>query len=162
MAIGEDAYGSKGDAMSGSTARTKWTCPECRRQFARTNQSHVCEHWTVEDLLRDVPPEIISLYQRFVDLVTACGPFEYTVTKQNIGFRGERRIFAGVNPTSRGLDGYLDLPRALKDDRFRRVSPYTKRLFVHVFHITSEEQLDHEFAGWVCEAYAVGQGEHLG
>jgi hypothetical protein len=41
------------------------------------------------------------------------------------------------------------------------VAPYTKRLFVHHFRITSEAQLDDELAGWVREAYAVGQGFHL-
>jgi hypothetical protein len=47
------------------------------------------------------------------------------------------------------------------DPRFTRVNPYTKRLFVHGFLITRDEQLDAQFADWIREAYAVGQGEHL-
>ena len=69
--------------------------------------------------VEDVPPEVIALYHRFVELVSACGPFAYSVTKQNIGFRGQRCICGGVHPTAHGLDGYLDLPRALEDERFR-------------------------------------------
>jgi hypothetical protein len=117
--------------------------------------------WTVEDHLRDKPAEVVALYQRFVELVQACGPFEYAVSKTAITFKGERRGFAGAKPKTRGLDGYLDLQRRVEDPRIRRASPYTRRLFVHQFRISSPEQLDEEFAGWVREAYQVGQGDHL-
>ena len=58
--------------------------------------------------------------------------------------------------TDRGLEGYLDLPREVESDRFLRVSPYTKRLWVHRFVLTSADEVDEEFAGWLGEAYEVG------
>jgi hypothetical protein len=58
--------------------------------------------------------------------------------------------------------GYLDLTRSLAGDpRIRNVSPYTKRLFVNHYRVTSEGDLDETFRGWVAEAYAVGRGDHL-
>jgi Domain of unknown function (DUF5655) len=117
--------------------------------------------WTVEDHLRDKPPAVIALYRRLVELLQACGPFEYSVSKTAITFKGSRRGFAGAKPISSGLDGYLDLQRRVEDPRIRHASPYTKRLFVHQFRVTALEQLDDEFAGWVREAYDVGQGGHL-
>lgn len=117
--------------------------------------------WTVEDHLRDKPPGSVALYHRFVELVEACGPFTYAVSKTTITFKGSRRGFAGARPTSRGLVGYLDLQRVVEDPRIRSVAPYTKRLFVHQLRISAMEQLDDEVAGWVREAYAVGQGAHL-
>jgi hypothetical protein len=117
--------------------------------------------WTVEDHLRAKPTAVIALYHRFVELIEACGPFECSVSKTAITFKGSRRGFAGAKPSSRGLDGYLDLQRRLEDPRIRRAAPYTKRLFVHQFRVTAANQLDDEFAGWVREAYEVGQGGHL-
>jgi Domain of unknown function (DUF5655) len=117
--------------------------------------------WTVEDHLRDKPATVVALYRRFVELVQACGPFEYAVSKTAITFKGSRRGFAGAKPTAHGLDGYLDLQRRVQDPRIRRASPYTKRLVVHQFRVSAPEQLDGEFAGWVRESYQVGQGEHL-
>jgi hypothetical protein len=117
--------------------------------------------WTVEDHLRGKPAAVVDLYRRFVALVEACGPFDYAVAKTAITFKGSRRGFAGAKPTSRALDGYLDLQRRVEDPRIRRAAPYTKRLFVHQFRIHTPEQLDEEFATWVREAYAVGQGGHL-
>ena len=60
--------------------------------------------------------------------------------------------------TTRGLEGYLDLPRRVESPRFRRIAPYTQRLFVHYFVLTDRRQLDAEFSGWIHEAYHVGPG----
>lgn len=117
--------------------------------------------WTVEDHLRGKPAGSVALYHAFVALVEACGPFTYSVAKTTITFKGSRRGFAGARPTAPGLAVYLDLQRMVEDPRVIRAVPYTKRLFTHHLRITAPEELDDEVAGWVREAYAVGQGAHL-
>ena len=138
----------------------KWSCPQCGRRFARVKQRHVCDTTTLEDHLEGKSPHVVDLFHRFAALVQACGPFEYAPIRRQVGFQ-VNRIFAGVRLMDEGLGGYLDLPRRVEGLRFQQVAPYTKRLFVHHFMITSPEELDEEFAGWVCEAYAVGEGKHL-
>ena len=135
-----------------------WTCPICGRSFHRTKQSHVCDTKTVEDHLRDKDPAVVALFHAFVQAVGDTGPYAYAPIKAQVGLRGHQRIFAGVSLTKRGLEGYLDLPRRVDSSRFRRVSPYTRRLFVHHFVLTAVDQLDAEFIGWIEEAYQVGQG----
>jgi hypothetical protein len=84
------------------------------------------------------------------------------VSKTSITFKGPRRGFAGARPHRLGLRGYLDLQRTVEDDpRILSAARYTNRLFVHHFRVAEPDQLDDEFAGWVREAYAVGNGEHL-
>lgn len=117
--------------------------------------------WTIDDHLAGKPDEFVALYHRFIDLAQGFGPFTYAVSKSMITLKGTRRGFAGARPDARGLRGYMDLQRVVEDPRFTSVSPYTKRLFVHAFRITGPEQLDEEFAGWLREAYDVGQGRHL-
>jgi Domain of unknown function (DUF5655) len=119
------------------------------------------DEWTVADHLRDMPAESVALYERFIELVAANGPFTYRVTKTMITVKGVRRGFAGARPTPRGLAGYFDIQRVITDPRILRADPYTKRLFVHQFRISSADQLDDEFAGWLGEAYRVGAGDHL-
>ena len=118
--------------------------------------------WTVADHLAGKPAASVELYHRFVALVAACGPFTYAVARTAVTFKGTRRGFAGARPTAAGLAGYLDLQRVVRDRRFTRATPYTRRLFVHQYRIATPEDLDDEFAGWVREAYAVGAGAHLG
>jgi hypothetical protein len=117
--------------------------------------------WTVEDHLVGKPDDIVTLYERFITLVQGSGSFSYRVTKTAITLKGTRRGFAGAKPKQQSLDGYLDLQRQLRDPRITRASAYTKRLFVHQFRVTSLDQLDEEFAGWIREAYDVGAGAHM-
>ena len=117
--------------------------------------------WTIADHLSGSDAEVLRLYERFVELIGTCGPFVVAVSKTAITFKGTRRGFAGAKPKKHWLDGYLDLQRKVRDPRIRRASPYTKRLFVHQFRIIALDQLDDDFAGWVGEAYEVGQGHHL-
>jgi hypothetical protein len=118
--------------------------------------------WTVERHLSGRPPEIVALYHRFIELAGACGPFTYSVAKSAITLKGARRGFAGARPGNRALSGYLDLQRRVDDPRITRSSPYTGRLYVHQFRIRAPGELDDEFAGWIHEAYQVGNGAHLG
>jgi hypothetical protein len=121
----------------------------------------VAEEWTVERHLQGKPEQVVALYDRFIELTEACGPFTYSVAKTAITLKGSRRGFAGATPRQSALTGYLDLQRRVADPRITRSSPYTKRLFVHHFRVVALEELDDEFGVWLCEAYAVGQGAHL-
>jgi hypothetical protein len=118
------------------------------------------EGWSVERHLADKPTAVVDLYRSFVRLLTACGPYTVSVTKTAIAFKGTQRGFAGAKPRKASLDGFLDLQREVQDQRFLRVSPYTKSLYVHQFRITSAAQLDEFFAALVTEAYQVGCGAH--
>ena len=122
----------------------------------------MADEWTIERHLQDKPEQIVALYNRFIRLAEACGPFVYSVAKSAITLKGSRRGFAGVTPRQSSLSGYFDLQRRIADPRIRRSSTYTKRLFVHRFRVVALEELDEEFGAWLCEAYAVGQGAHLG
>lgn len=117
--------------------------------------------WTVQRHLEGRPAGVVALYRRFIELAEACGPFTYAVAKTAITLKGTRRGFAGATPGARWLEGYLDLQRPLDDPRIRRATPYTKRLFVNRYRVDAVEQLDDGFAGWLAEAYQVGQGAHL-
>jgi hypothetical protein len=115
----------------------------------------------VHDHLRGKPTAVRDLYRRFVELIEACGPYEISVAKTAITFKGPRRGFAGAKPKAASLDGYFDLQRKVEDERILSSSAYGRRLFVHQFRVTDATQLDAEFAAWIREAYAVGSGQHL-
>jgi hypothetical protein len=119
------------------------------------------EGWTVARHLEGKPAFAVQLFERFVGLVSACGPFTFSPTKTTISFKGTRRGFAGARPTARGIVCYLDLQRVVTDSRVTSAAPYTSRLFVHHLTLTSLDQLDDELAGWIAEAYAVGAGAHV-
>lgn len=116
--------------------------------------------WTIERHLEGRPEFAVSLFRRFIAIVDSIGPFTYSVSKSTVTLKGTRRGFAGARPVATGLRGYFDVQRAIADPRIRSVAPYTQRLFVHHFQVTTATELDDEFAGWLREAYAVGAGKH--
>ncbi|MDT0165479.1 DUF5655 domain-containing protein [Actinotalea sp. AC32] len=118
--------------------------------------------WTVDDHLRDAAPEHVALYREVEALILGQGDVTVSVSRTTITFKGRRRGFAGARPTGKGVQGYLDLMRPLPlERRVSRVTPYTKRLFVHQYVLRTAEDLDETFAGWVHEAFRVGEGDHL-
>lgn len=118
--------------------------------------------WTVERHLRDALPEHVALYREVEALILGQGDVTVSVSKTTITFKARRRGFAGARPTAKGVQGYLDLTHPLPPERrITRVTPYTKRLFTHQYVLRSAEDLDPTFAGWVHEAFRVGEGDHL-
>ena len=116
--------------------------------------------WTVEGHLRDKSEAIRALFESFEKLIADCGSYERTVTTTAVAYKGSVRGFAGVTPRRQHLSGFLDLTEQVHGAPFTRVTPYTKRLWVHRFVVEDVDQLDAEFAARVAEAYAVGQGAH--
>ncbi len=121
----------------------------------------MADDWTIERHLDGANADVRELYERLVEIVEGCGPFAYSVSKTAITFKGARRGFAGTRPRRRYLAGYFDVTREIDDPRITRVTPYTKRLFVHAWRVDRLDQMDDQFEGWIAEAYAVGNGAHL-
>ncbi len=116
--------------------------------------------WTVEEHLRGKSDDVRALFECFENLVRECGPYERSVTKSAIAYKGTVRGFAGVTPRHHHLTGFLDLAEQVHEAPFTRVTPYTKRLWVHRFVVNDLDQLDLAFAARVAQAHAVGNGAH--
>lgn len=100
-----------------------------------------------EDILKQPmengTPNSRALYDRFVRILNEIGAYTTHPAKSTITFKGARRGFCGAHPKKDSLIGYFDLTRAVEfDPRIRSVSPYTKKLFVHHFRISSIEEMD--------------------
>jgi hypothetical protein len=137
-----------------------WMCPKCGRQFANRSQSHSCGQYSVEGYLKDKSPRLVSLYQRFSELVRGCGPVMLAPAKNRIGFQ-VRMIFAAVTVRKTGLACHVVLSRRRENPRFRRIDSISPGNHIHHFRIQSVAELDDEVASWLQEAYRVGEQKHL-
>lgn len=143
------------------TGQALWKCPKCERPFVKPNHPHSCGKYSVELFLSGKAPEAIELFERFRELVEACGPVTIAPAKTRIGFQA-RMIFAAVNRLSpRGMKCHVIFARRLEHPRFAKIDELGPRSFVNHFEIRSVEELDAEVAQWLAEAYKVGRQEHL-
>lgn len=138
-----------------------WNCAKCGRPFVKPNHPHSCGKYSVELFLSDKPPKAIALFERFREMVEACGSVTIAPAKTRIGFQA-RMIFAAVNRlSSTGMKCHLIFARRNEHLRFMRIDELGPRSFVNHFEIRSIEELDGQVAEWLAEAYKVGRQEHL-
>ena len=141
--------------------RPLWACPTCGRTFANRNQTHTCA--APGDLDRHFArcePVVRATFDRVLAAVEAVGPVTVLPEKTRIALH-VRMSFAAFTPRVRWLDGHLVLARRIDSARFRRVEEYSPRNVLHAFRLTGPAEVDAEFAGWLAEAYAVGEQRHL-
>ncbi|HUW95179.1 MAG TPA: hypothetical protein VMW58_05290 [Anaerolineae bacterium] len=100
--------------------RDLWTCPKCGRPFAQRYQSHSCGRYSVEKFLEGKSPSVVDLFNRFVELVSSCGPVTLAPARTRVGCQA-RIIFAAVNRLhDRSLAAHVVLSRRLENPRFTR------------------------------------------
>jgi uncharacterized protein DUF5655 len=93
------------------------------------------------------------MFERFEQLIAACGPYEVSPAKTRVAFMARVR-FAGVTAISeRGMTVAFGLPRPLHSPRVRKIEEPTRGWFVHHMRIDSIDELDDELLGWLRESY---------
>jgi hypothetical protein len=102
-----------------------------------------------------------ATYDRLVAAIRAVGPVEILAERSRIALH-VRMSFLAVQPRRHWLDGHLVLARCVDSPRFRKVQVFSPRNVLHAFRLTSPDDVDVEFRGWLAEAYAVGEQRHLG
>lgn len=135
----------------------QWICPNCGRPFSNRYQPHACGQHVVRKFLEGHSPKAVALYRRFSQIVRACGPALVVPTKTRIGFQSHG-VFASIDSlTAHGMTAHVILPRRLGTPRFTRIEARSPATFLHHFHVGSVDELDDEVAGWLREAYRVGE-----
>jgi hypothetical protein len=107
-------------------------------------------------------PRARQLYDRFEQLIAACGEYHVAPAKTRVAFLAEVR-FAGVTSVSeQGMTCSFALPGPLASPRFVRVDEVAPGWWVHRLRITDPAELDDEVARWLRESYRLmGRRERL-
>jgi GNAT superfamily N-acetyltransferase len=137
-----------------------WQCPKCGEKFVTPHMWHSCGQHSLEALFARSEPHVLRLYQRFEELVKACGPVTVIPQKTRVVFQVRVR-FAGAVPRKSHLQCSFGFSRRRDHPRFYKIEQYAPRWYGHYCRIEKEEELDDEFESWVREAYEVGQQKHL-
>ena len=125
-----------------------WSCPRCGVKLVAKNLTHSCGAFSVEKFLEGKPAKGRALFQRFVKVIAATGPYDVAPAKTRVAFLTQVR-FASVNRVGDGvLDVHVVLPRKLESPRFRRIEKVDK-VYVHHLRLQRAEDFDAELKRWV-------------
>lgn len=131
-----------------------WTCPECRRSFGRTNQSHGCApSSTIEGYFEDRPPvqraifdriakHIATLEDAYVDPVFACVMFKRARTFAEVRSKRERLVLSFL------------VSRVILDPRIAKSLQLSARRTCHYVDLVAPKDVDRTVRAWLSEAYA--------
>ena len=137
-----------------------WTCPQCGRQFATRNPSHFCSDVALESHFAGRDPAVVATFKRLVTVARRSGRVTVVPEKTRIALQ-VRMSFAAFTLRRHWLDGHVVLARRRESPRFRRIDFISPRNQVHVFRLSSPDEVDSEVESWLAEAYQVGAQRHL-
>ena len=147
------------------TARKReplWVCPACGAKFVTKNIWHSCGLATLDDWKGRMGPRARALYDRFEQMIAACGEFHIAPARTRIAFLGRVR-FAGITSLSeKGMTCSFALPHRLDSPRFVKTEEVAPGWWTHRLRITQPDQLDDEVQAWLRESYRLmGMQERL-
>jgi len=121
---------------------------------------HSCGKFSLQDLFAHSEPRVRKIFRKFSRLVRSCGRSRMIPQKSRVAFQVRMR-FAGATPRKSCLICHFILPRRIEDRRFHKVETFGPRCHGHYLRIDSERDLDGDVAGWLKQAYEVGQQKQL-
>lgn len=145
--------------MTKTDTKPLWTCPNCGKKFVTKNLWHSCSNYTIDDFFKRRSPHLRELFDKYARFVEkTCGKrIIINVDKTRISFQARTR-FAGVAGTTRDeLIGGFWLKHKIESPRFTRVEFIPPNNYVYQFRIKDISDLDSEVAGWIKEAYKIGE-----
>jgi Domain of unknown function (DUF5655) len=128
-------------------------CPDCQRQFGRTNQGHECAPaMALEDYFSTGPPFERPVFDAVMAHLDTVGPVHVEPVSVGI-FLKRSRTFAELRPMTRWVAVSFTLPRTLTSGRLSRKVVDSGRNRYHVVNVRDPAEVDDELCGWLTEAY---------
>jgi ABC-type antimicrobial peptide transport system permease subunit len=138
-----------------------WRCPACGQTFVSRNMPHSCQVVGLDAFFAGAAPALRDLFDRFVAAARASGAVTVNATKSRVALQVRMR-FAGIDrPRKAHLVANFVLTRPLASPRLMRVEALAPYYYVHRLRLREPADVDAELAGWLAEAYQVGDQRHL-
>jgi hypothetical protein len=123
-----------------------WICPLCEQQFVKNNHPHSCNEKTVGDFLFGKSPEVVDLYQYFIEEYQGIGSFRLHPAKSRIAFAADIR-FGYIHRLGKDfLDVVLTFNKAYHDNLcFYRIGEVPGgKYFQHYLRLYNKEDINDE------------------
>ncbi len=133
-----------------------WRCPKCGKYYVTRNMWHACARHSIAEHFAGKAAHLRLLFDGLVGLVKRNGPVKIVPGKTGIAFQTRMR-FGGAVVRKNCLEAGFILRQRVDHPRIKKVIAYSPRAYGHHLEIRSPADLDDELAGWLREAYRVGQ-----
>ncbi|SEQ14881.1 hypothetical protein SAMN05444359_10668 [Neolewinella agarilytica] len=134
-----------------------WTCPKCQRSFRITNQSHMCNDLTVEDLFAGKPDDLQLAFDDVLLAVMDWQPNDVGAAAKAVVFTNTRAWLI-VRPMSKLLELSFYTDSILSGPMIHKSGPNmnSKTKFRHSIRISGPGQITPEIVDMLKLGYDYG------
>jgi Domain of unknown function (DUF5655) len=133
--------------------RPLWTCPKCGVKLLTKNLSHSCGLATLKDWQARMGPRARQLYDRFEQMIAACGGYHVAPAKTRIAFLGRVRFASITRLSEESMTCSVALPAPLTSRRFIKLDEVVPGWWVHWLEVSDPTELDVQVQTWVRQSY---------
>jgi hypothetical protein len=136
-----------------------WTCPRCKRQFGRTNQSHGCAPAVAEDeYFATAKPFERPMFEAVAAALVDLEPLLIDFVDVGIFFK-RVRTFAELRPMRDRVRLAVLLSREVRDARVVKTLRLSGQRSAIYVDLRGAEDVDETVREWLLESYAASPTE---
>ncbi|MCF8368492.1 MAG: DUF5655 domain-containing protein [Bacteroidales bacterium] len=131
-----------------------WTCPDCKRTFKNTNQSHSCLITDITSHFINKNQEVTQTFEKLVQEISHLKKVKINSLKNAILFTAKTHFLA-IKPKTEFLDIEFVLPEKLEGFPIHKTVQASKYRWAHFVRLGSPEEVDKQLLDWIKQAYDV-------
>ncbi|GAB3144156.1 DUF5655 domain-containing protein [Amycolatopsis stemonae] len=132
---------------------TRWTCPQCDREFARAGQAHTCvPGCTVDETFAGHDPRFRAIYDAVVEHLRTLGDVHEDAVKVGVFLKRNLKL-AELRPRSRDVLVYLFLPYPIETARIAPASWASGPRVGHRLTLREVSDVDDDVREWLTIAF---------
>lgn len=137
-----------------TTIKKIWKCPVCKKEFAKTNQSHKCEIVKVETIFLNKDVGLFNIYKDLLHKLKTKGNRKITTSRKAITiYTNSRKAFLGIEPKKTFLDIWFLLDRKVDEFPVFKILQPSKNKFGHFARLYDKKDIDEVLIKWIEESY---------
>jgi hypothetical protein len=114
---------------------------------------HSCGRATLDDWKARMGPRARAFFDRFEQIVAACGEYHVAPAKTRIAFLARVRFANITSLSEERMVCTFSLPTPVKSRRIAKIEEVIPVWCVHTLRITDVRELDEEVQRWIRESY---------
>lgn len=130
-----------------------WICPECKRNFKNTNQSHSCVTINIETLFAGKQQIVYELFQTLKYEVKQFGEINISATLSSVMFSA-KGTFLAIKPKQKYLDIEFVLDYPTHEFPIIKNVQISKKGYAHFIRLENLQDIDHQLLQWLKQAYS--------
>jgi hypothetical protein len=144
---------TKAKAKTKPEPPSRWSCPNCERQFGRKNQSHGCmPAMTVDAYFADRSESDRAIYDAVAKHLATLGDIVTDALTVGIVFK-RTRTFASLRPRREGFRLAFLFSRTLEDARIAKSMKVSANRIAYWVDLKTPRDADRVVKKWLSEAY---------